>query len=432
MWRPVRWWSGVLGRHAIARIAGRPGLPPGSLGPRAVARFGNDQFYLNRFRKYGPIVKLLWSRKLTVCISGFERGRRLLAVHTAALQPRAIEIESFVPNGFLRRMRGDVHRRYRAEFLEAFRLELPETELRSLIRSELAALATLHAAGPATPQHLATALDRIALRSLLVICFGLSSESDEFRMLESQFGGLKSWVYPRTADQYQAFHALQGTVVSVARSGIRLHNDGPDSVMRRLPQAGLSLTDDETVLGNLIYMVDTGRYDIRGLFRWVLKYLSDHPHVIDDLRERRTKVEAVSSFAEACVLETLRLDQAEALGRDVTNDFVFEGFLIPKGSALRVALRESHRDAQTFPAPDEYRPCRFATRKYGPDAYAPFGIGEHRCIAGNHVVRLATWLVEELVDGFDWTVAADGPRHRGLYHWEPSPLFSLRLRARSA
>jgi cytochrome P450 len=179
-------------------------------------------------------------------------------------------------------------------------------------------------------------------------------------------------------------------------------------------------------------MVDTGRYDIRGLFRWVLKYLSDHPHVIDDLRERRTKVEAVGSFAEACVLETLRLDQAEALGRDVTNDFVFEGFLIPKGSALRVALRESHRDAQTFPAPDEYRPCRFATRKYGPDAYAPFGIGEHRCIAGNHVVRLATWLVEELVDGFDWTVADDGPRHRGLYHWEPSPLFSLRLWARSA
>lgn len=432
LWSSVRWWCGVFVRHVIAAITGRPVLPPGSLGPRSIARFGNDRFYLDRFRKYGPIYKVLWSRKLTVCVVGFERGRRLLAAHTAALQPRAIEIESFVPNGFLRRMRGDVHRRYRSGFLEAFRLDLPETELRNVIRAELIALAHLHAAGPATAEQLANALDRIALRSLLVICFGFHPGDDAFDVLERQFSGLKAWVYPRTAEQYAAFDALRGTVGSIARSQIAIKDDGcPDSVIRRLTQGSLNPVADETVVGNLIYMVDTGRYDVRGLLRWVLKYLSEHPDVVDDLREHHTPVDAVSSFAEACVLETLRLDQAEALGRDVTDDFVFEGFLIPKGSALRVSLRESHRDADTFPSPDEYKPCRFATQKYGADEYAPFGIGEHRCIAGSHVIRVGTWLVEELVKGFDFSVANDGPRHHGRYHWEPSRSFSIQLRERA-
>src|SRR5262245_8725333 len=58
-----------------------PRLPPGSLGPRGIARFGNHSFYLRAFQRYGPVFKVLWNRNLTICIFGFDRARRLLAPH---------------------------------------------------------------------------------------------------------------------------------------------------------------------------------------------------------------------------------------------------------------------------------------------------------------------------------------------------------------
>ena len=35
--------------------------------------------------------------------------------------------------------------------------------------------------------------------------------------------------------------------------------------------------------------------------------------------------------------------------------------------------------------------------------------------------------VEELATGFDLSIAADGPRVLGTYHWEPAPGFAVRL-----
>ena len=442
-WSHLRWWSGVLGNHVLSPFRGQPRLPPGSLGPSSVVRLGDDRFFLNRSRKYGAVFTALWSRKLAVCVVGLERGRRLLSVHSSLLRPRAVEIESFVPKGFLRRMRGDDHRRYRAGFLEALREDVPsawDAQWRGILRAELSTLARLHATTPAiaahelawTPDQLAVALDRMAIRLLLAVCFGLPPGTPTFDLLERLFSKLEAWVYPRSPAQYAAYEGLHKTVSSLAHDGALDPATGAaECVLRRLARGTLGPTVDQTVVGNLIYMVDTGRYDVRGLFRWTLKYLSDHPDVVAALRAPGAAADAVTPLAEACVLETLRLDQAESLNRDVLEDFTFEGYRIPKGSAVRILLRESHRDAETFPAPDEYRPCRFATRKYGSDAYAPFGIGEHRCIVGPLVVRLGAMLVEELVSGFEWSVAGDGPRHHGRYHWEPSPSFAIELRSRA-
>ena len=35
--------------------------------------------------------------------------------------------------------------------------------------------------------------------------------------------------------------------------------------------------------------------------------------------------------------------------------------------------------------------------------------------------------VEELATGFELSIAADGPRVLGTYHWEPAPGFAVRL-----
>lgn len=266
----VRWWMAIAIRHAVARLTGRPALPPGSLGPKAILRFADDRFLLDRWHKLGPVYKVLWSRKLTVCVVGFERGRRLLSAHGAALQPRSLELDSFVPKGFLRRMRGADHHHFRAGFLEAFRLDLPETGVRSVLRAELIDLARRHVTAAATPEELAISLDRAALRTLLLVCFGLSPGHSTFAELEERFSELKAWEYPRTVEQYGAYDSLRAIVGLIVRSLPESSTATGDTVVARLARGRLGPALDDTTIGNLIYMIDTGRYDLRGLFRWVI------------------------------------------------------------------------------------------------------------------------------------------------------------------
>src|SRR5262249_26964293 len=130
---------------------------------------------------------------------------------------------------------------------------------------------------------------------------------------------------------------------------------------------------DETAVGNLIYMVEIGRYDVRSLMRWILKYLSDAPEVVSGLQRALAAQSRRTAWpiAASIVLETLRLDQAEALNRTVAADFDFEGYRIPRDSALRILIRESHQDRVTFDEPEQFRPCRFSGKRYSSQAYAP-------------------------------------------------------------
>ncbi len=198
-----------------------------------------------------------------------------------------------------------------------------------------------------------------------------------------------------------------------------------DGIFARLMQGGAATDIDETVIGNAIYMVERGHHDLRDLLRWVLKYLGDHPSLIEELRAGFAEPVSGSKLAEACVLETLRLDQAELLKRKAFESFTFEGFHVPRNSWVAILMRESHRDSATFPEPDAFRPHRFLSRTYSDDEYAPFGIDEHQCIGASLVKRMGTMFVEELVKGFDWSVASDGSRRMGHFHWEPSPSFAI-------
>jgi|CXWL01.1.fsa_nt_gi cytochrome P450 len=434
------WGWGVALIHVVRAGWFRrgPSLAPGDLGIGSVARFGDDRFYARRSERFGPIFKVLWSQRLTTCVVGLRRARHLFAVHARALLPLTIDISHFVPYGFIRSMPHEQHVKYRQLFLTAMRddLTLPwEQDLRALIRAELATISETTRTNAATEAPVLTpALDRIATRALLQMCFGVRPTDPPFATLEAAYRrmGPSEFAHPVGPEQRAAFEAIRevtwglvGTDAQPSRTNIG------DSVLRRLATSSREAID-QTVVGNLIYMVEMGRYDVRSLMRWVLKYLTDAPDVLEALSAGHPSQSSSErcGLAEAAVLETLRLDQAEALNRAVTDDIAFEGYRIPKGSVLRVLLRESHRDPAAFADPDTFKPCRWVGTPYPSHTYAPFGLGDHRCIAAQMVVRLTTLLVEELAAGFTCSVVADGPRHRGRYHWEPAPGFELALRRR--
>ena len=66
----------------------------------------------------------------------------------------------------------------------------------------------------------------------------------------------------------------------------------------------------------------------------------------------------------------------------MSKDFDFEGYTIPQGSYVFVAVVVPHFDTRYFTNPREFEPDRFAQpRSEGarPYVYAPFGLGLHVC-----------------------------------------------------
>ena len=83
-------------------------------------------------------------------------------------------------------------------------------------------------------------------------------------------------------------------------------------------------------------------------------------------------------------LETLRIfPLGSVLARSVANSFDFAGYRIRAGENVMVASAVTHFLDEHFPEPD-----RFDITRYGPEraehkqkhTYAPFGLGEHRCL----------------------------------------------------
>jgi cytochrome P450 len=398
-------------------VRARTRLPPGDLIDLGPAERAQRHLLLDRAARHGPVFKALMERRLVVCVVGNGLGRRLLRDHAAALRPVAIRIDSVVPAGFMRRMDGELHRRYRQALMRALLAPTPDADGAPFEAVAQQALAR-HAAA-AAPQGWLHALADIAAGSLIVLFFGAAPGTSLHARLLAGFRrlGPHGVVWNLAARQVEAFHALCDDLQQTAV---------PGGVMARLQAQGEL---DATMLGNLIYMVELGRYDLRGLLRWIVRYAAEQPAWLDRIGAGGTDASAV---AMAFVQETLRLEQSERLMRDVEQDIRFEGWLIPRGALLRVCLWEAHKDPQAFEQPFVFDPSRFIEpAQAGSDRFAPFGLDAHHCPLAGLSVRIAADFLRVLAR--DYVVRGQGaePAVRGPYHWEPSPRFDVQLQRRA-
>jgi cytochrome P450 len=179
-------------------------------------------------------------------------------------------------------------------------------------------------------------------------------------------------------------------------------------------------------MGNLAYLLEAGHYDLYSLWHWMLRMLAAHPQAQAGYAARTDRV-AREAWARAIVLETLRLEQSELLYWRVAEDIAFEGWLLPRGTVLRICIWEGHKDDATFPEPFRFAPERFIGTRHGLDAFAPFGLGSRRCLGADLVVGLSAMLVRTLLDRWHLERVADGPPLKGPYHWQPGRAFAVRL-----
>jgi cytochrome P450 len=185
---------------------------------------------------------------------------------------------------------------------------------------------------------------------------------------------------------------------------------------------------DNNMLGNLIYAVEMGRYDLAAFLRWLLWFAAGAP----DWMDRIAAEDRDGDRAPAFVSEAFRLEQSERLVRRVERDFVAEGYLFPKGAKVRLCIWESHKSPMAHAQPFVFDPGRFIRERPGPDRFAPFGLDRHQCPFGAYATRFGAAFLKAVADRFVVIGASSASAVRGLYHWEPPadfrPVFLARPR----
>ncbi len=396
-------------------------LPPGDLTRIDHGEHEDRRFLLDRAEKYGPIFTSTTSGdRLVVCVVGFENCKRLLREHARQLGPNSMSLGGLFPKGIIRELHGPDHATYRAPLIRALApTGAPST---GVVAHRTASTVLSELAGQddsSDPQLLATALDTIATSTLVEVVFGAVSGTDAHDSLLAAFKrlGPDGLVWVPESPQREAFAVLRSLLLELVENGA-----ADTSVLHGMAAAG---DLDETSLGNLIYMVEIGRFDMASLMRWLVKLGADNPAILESIRAS-TDEEDKAVGADAFVLETLRLHQSERLMRIALEDLRFDGHLIPRGTVVRMCLWESHKDPSTFDDPFSFDPTRFLRHTYTSDHFAPFGLGGRRCPASDLAVALAAGVVQSMATSARPVMVQDGPPIHGAWHWEPSPTMRVK------
>jgi cytochrome P450 len=394
-------------------------LPPGRmtlLPPLAAVR--DPRFLQAQCAAYGPVFKIGGLRHPVACVVGLERGLDLLQRFDDDLVVPAMPFSREIPRGFLRHQSRDDHPRYRRVLSRALSRDLVDSfvpAFDTILRDTVNAMAAggEHGGGVAPLPFL-----RGGVFSCLSACLlGVGPNDPRFAALVAAYRGLDHhrWMALFASRGRRALAAI-AEIVGVPTSRC---------LLGEIAAAAPEMRDDPTLLGNVAYMVSAAGIDVADLLRWIVKMICDNPEWIGRLHAEARA--GSRGLATAVVYETLRLAQSELISRVAARDIAFAEFVIPKGWAVRICVRESHRDASVFPDPERFDPSRFLAARPPITSFMPFGAHRHACLGEQLTVTVASSFLTALVTDHEVTVVRDGPVEMGPLHWRPSERFRIRL-----
>lgn len=407
------------------RTLARYRTPPGKLNPFDIKLFTEQRYLLSLAEKLGPVFKAARKAKWTTYVVGHKHIRRLLADNESGLPCATLDLTPLFPTGSVRGMDGSLHATYRRKLIHAVQaVDLKEhnkqiTENIVNCLDDISRIAT----PDGTVADITPYLRNAASAIMFEILFGISRTSARFAPLRDAYrrfgpGQPASDIGPSQLASYQQIRGLLAAQIDDPK------RDGEKPELPNLLRNAVDMNElDETLVGNIIYMHEPAHFDIFSLWRWIIHYLADSPHVLEQYRNADPSEKP--EFAGAIVRETLRLDQSEVLLRKATKDIEFQGYHIPADTSVRLCLWEGHKDAANFPDPFRFDPTRFLNNPPGADQYSPFGMDRHRCIGADVVMSASTVFVEQLICRFDIAITDEKPAFRGAFHWEPHPQMKL-------
>ncbi|KAF1387109.1 hypothetical protein PFLUV_G00101850 [Perca fluviatilis] len=170
----------------------------------------------------------------------------------------------------------------------------------------------------------------------------------------------------------------------------RLHSEEPPS---RRPQKKM-MTEDE-VVGQAFVFLLAGYETSSNTLAFTCYLLAIHPECqrkvqeeVDDFFTRHespdyTNVQELK-YLDMVISETLRLyPPGFRFARDIDQDCMLNGQLLPKGATLEIPAGFLHHDPEHWPEPESFIPERFtpeAKANRHPFVYLPFGAGPRNCV----------------------------------------------------
>ncbi|MCX5388042.1 cytochrome P450 [Streptomyces sp. NBC_00083] len=193
------------------------------------------------------------------------------------------------------------------------------------------------------------------------------------------------------------FHAVIDALIQDRRTTPGVTPDVLDILLKAThPDTGRPFTDHE-IRGEFLILVFAALETTSTSLTWAVFETAIRPAVQRRLYEESRRVlggqplgyDSVKEFTytRKVVDETLRLHAPMLSTRRARHDVVLAGTLVPAGSEVGYSPRAMHRDPATYSDPHRFDPDRpEATPGQAPPpgAYAPWGLGVHRCI-GEHL-----------------------------------------------
>ncbi len=413
--------------RARAVYGSRRGLPPGSLGlATSLDAIDDPSFYARAAERWGPVFKMSQIHRPVVCVTDLTLGLEFIHENDAMLEQSDWSFNRLVPGGYLEYMNGAAHAKHRAILAPTFTREAIEASRAAMRDTAVEQLRRMASEGGDEGTHPEPHLLPIAQVGLLRVVLGVDPSHERFDRLSEYFTDLNRPIelfLPAPRSSKESFTWLAAEVARIGEEYSRGEGTDAPSVLRDLIRADPSVLNNETVVGNVVLMIKEGSIMVRGMLRWVVKMIADHPDRVREMRMVASDPEQLNALATSFVMETIRLYESPYIYRSAVQDVQLGPYRVPAGWLVRLCLTEAHSDPGATSTRAPFAPQRFSGTDAGREQFCPFGHGRHECLGADVAVEIAKTVVLEAALAYDMRAVQDGPawrinRHWGL--WRPS------------
>ncbi|MEM7369498.1 MAG: cytochrome P450 [Bacteroidota bacterium] len=193
--------------------------------------------------------------------------------------------------------------------------------------------------------------------------------------------------------------------------------------------------EQRQLLDELVTIFSAGHETSSNGMTWLFYLLSDHPEVVQRLREEQMRVSGHQlpafshlrqlTYHRQVIEESMRLyPPVWTLGRQAIAADEWEGNQIKKGMIITCAIFHLHRNPHLWENPERFDPDRFSAeqQKSRPKShYLPFGAGPRMCIGNHFAMMEMQLLLAAMIHRFDFELIKD-------QRIDTEPLITLRPR----
>ncbi|MDE0142860.1 MAG: cytochrome P450 [Caldilineaceae bacterium] len=363
-------------------------------------------FLLREYERHGPIFRIRALNLRWVALVGPEAN--VFADQNSAAHFRTWEQyhefgAALGGHRVLLSMDGPEHIRMRRLLIKGYSPKMLESNL------ELAHDVTLRAIEgwpEGRPVEIQRAMQQIITEQIGMFCTGMSSEAyfDDlvyFLKMTIQLNITKRLPpvmarlprYQRAKRRMQTFY---DRIMEAHRPGMR-EGKAPDfvDVLLEANRSDPQLLPETDMIMNVLAPYLVGMDTAASVCAFMLYALLKHPEILARMREEVDEMYETDGgptpagmrkleVTHRVAMETLRMyPVVPALTRTVSNSFEFGGYQVPAGTEVMLGTTVGHHLPDYFPEPDRFDIERYSQGRAEhkqPGAFAPFGVGQHRCI----------------------------------------------------